>query len=215
MISFYPGPSKVYEQVPQWTKEAYNLGLLSINHRSKKFAEVLELTHKLLRQKLNIPSDYSIHFVSSATECWEIIAQSFIENESLHVYNGAFGEKWMDYTRKIVKKANVFNFNLNEKIDINQIPVHESTEVICLTHNETSNGTEISKETIKVIKKVNPSKLVAVDATSSLGGVNLDINDADICIYAKMPGLTCWNGYINLFPSSNRKRSCTWRKYPL
>ena len=89
MITFYPGPSKVYPQVEQYISEAFASGLISSNHRSKGFMELLEQTIADLKAKLDVPAGYEVYFVSSATECWEIIAQSLLIDSSLHIYNGA------------------------------------------------------------------------------------------------------------------------------
>jgi hypothetical protein len=47
-------------------------------------------------------------------------------------------------------------------------------KAICLTQNETSNGTQISNEIIGEFRTRNPQSLIAVDATSSRAGVALD-----------------------------------------
>ena len=98
MISFYPGPSRVHTEVPAYVRDAYDEGILSINHRSDEFVQMCERTIGLLKERLNVPKDYTIFFTGSATECWEIIAQSLITDKSYHIYNGAFGQKWFDYT---------------------------------------------------------------------------------------------------------------------
>ena len=105
MISFYPGPSRVYDEIPKYVKEALAQGILSMNHRSDEFISLSRKTVALLKTKLSIPKDYTIFFTSSATECWEIIAQSIIQKESTHIYNGAFGEKWYDYTKRLHPEA--------------------------------------------------------------------------------------------------------------
>ena len=84
LISFYPGPSRVYDDIPKYVKEAHKEGVLSMNHRSDEFMALYKETVSLLQKKLNIPKDYTILFTSSATECWEMIAQSLIEKESIH-----------------------------------------------------------------------------------------------------------------------------------
>ncbi|MDH5367519.1 MAG: aminotransferase class V-fold PLP-dependent enzyme [Cyclobacteriaceae bacterium] len=176
MISFYPGPSKVYEQIPKYVQEAYDKGIVSINHRSEEFVEISQKTILLLKEKLNIPDNYTIFFVSSATECWEIIAQSLIKNKSQHYYNGAFGEKWYEYTKKLTPSIEEVPFNLETFL----IPQKSDADVICITQNETSNGTAISNEIIAEVKQKNPDAILAVDATSSMGGVALNFSNADV-----------------------------------
>lgn len=117
MISFYPGPSRVHNEIPAYVKDAFKLGIMSINHRSEDFIKMSEKTVKLLKEKLNIPKSYTIFFTSSATECWEIIAQSLVSDKSYHLYNGAFGQKWFDYTKRIHPMAIPLPFDINEKLD--------------------------------------------------------------------------------------------------
>lgn len=180
MISFYPGPSRVHDEIPSYVKDAFNKGIMSINHRSEGFMEISKRTITLLREKLNIPKDYTIFFTSSATECWEIIAQSMVRTSSYHIYNGAFGQKWFDYSRRLHPDAASYSFSFNDKIDGKGLQTGESFDVICLTQNETSNGSQVSNAVIRSVKKNSGNTLIAVDATSSMAGIKLDFNTADI-----------------------------------
>jgi phosphoserine aminotransferase len=180
MISFYPGPSRVHRELPAYVRDAYAQGIMSINHRSDAFVDMSKRTIGLLKQKLGIPKTYTIFFTSSATECWEILAQSIVTDKSYHLYNGSFGQKWFDYTKRIRPLAEPIPFNLNEPLDPTRLIFDLKDGVLCLTHNETSNGTQVHNNVIKAIKRNNPSYLVAVDATSSMAGVQLDFKSADI-----------------------------------
>lgn len=178
MISFYPGPSKLEENIAEYFKEAADSGLLAANHRSEVFMDFITYTKVAIRQKLNVPEDYEIAFVSSATECWEIIAQSFVKNGSLHLYNGAFGEKWHAYASKIKNTQHEY-FNIEEPIPLEKITGKQ--DVVCITQNETSNATEIHPDLIrKLYSKMGDNQILAIDATSSLGGRNLPIAHGDI-----------------------------------
>ena len=180
MISFYPGPSKIYPEVASYMQDAAVEGVLSINHRSPEFAEISKAAILNLKEKLNIPEDYTVLYTSSATECWEIIAQSLIKRGSYHIYNGAFGEKWFKYTDKIIPNCQALQFDKEETINIDKIKVSKDTEVICLTQNETSNGTQVLVATIKELKEKFPEQLIAIDATSCMGGIETDFTAADI-----------------------------------
>ncbi|RAV99130.1 aminotransferase class V-fold PLP-dependent enzyme [Pseudochryseolinea flava] len=180
MISFYPGPSRVHDALPQYVKDAAKEGIMSINHRSETFVAMSKKTIGLLKEKLNIPRNYTIFFTSSATECWEIIAQSLITDKSYHLYNGSFGQKWFDYTQRLHPGAMPIAFDTEEQLDPNKLILDQREGIICLTQNETSNGTQVDNRTIGAIKKNNPSYLVAVDATSSMAGIKLDFKSADI-----------------------------------
>lgn len=178
MISFYPGPSQLYPGVERFMNEAFQGGILSQNHRSPAFVEMNKQTLTLLKEKLLIPEDYKVFYASSATECWEIIAQSLISKKSLHIYNGAFGEKWHDYTRNLGFEADNVQFERNEAPEL--IKADNDVDLVCLTHNETSNGTRLPEGYIKQVADINNSALVAVDATSSMAGEYLDFSQADV-----------------------------------
>jgi phosphoserine aminotransferase len=175
MISFYPGPSRVYDDVPAYVKAAHKKGILSLNHRSEEFMDLSRKTVKLLKQKLDIPADYSVFFACSATECWEMIAQSLIEKESIHLHTGSFGEKWFDYTKRLRPAAQSHPRDKEKLINPAEC-LFNSGELICITHNET----QVDNSIIGEIKKINPDHLLAIDATSSMAGVQLDFKAADI-----------------------------------
>jgi len=177
--SFYPGPSRVYDDIPVYVKDAHREGILSMNHRSDEFVTLSKQTIRLLKEKLNIPENYTIFFTSSATECWEIIAQSLITKKSLHIYNGAFGEKWFEYTQRLVPGAKAIPFNKEEEPDPKKLAL-KNAELICLTQNETSNGTQLSNKFISSIRKNNPDTLIAIDTTSSMAGIELNFKSADV-----------------------------------
>jgi phosphoserine aminotransferase len=185
LVNFYPGPSKLYPQIPQYIQEASHLGILGANHRSSTFIEISKHSIALLKEKLSIPEGYWVFYTSSATECWEIIAQSLIQKNSLHIFNGAFGEKWWNYTQKLKtqpEKIKKYSFEIEEELTSAHVKSQytEEIEMICLTHNETSNATAISYDALRQIRQDFPETLIAVDATSSLGGVALEIEQADI-----------------------------------
>ena len=181
MISFYPGPSKVWDQLSHYMQDAWKAGILSVNHRSPEFVNVSSETLRLLHEKLNIPEDYTILFTSSATECWEIISQSILgAAKSLHLFNGAFGEKWQEYTHNLTGNAIAHPFGLDELPEVSQLSIDADTLLIALTHNETSTGTALPEEFMKSIRENYPGTLIAVDATSSIAGVALPYNTADI-----------------------------------
>lgn len=180
MITFFPGPSKVYPEVATYFQDAFNKGILSINHRSSEFTAISKRCLELLKEKLNIPQDYTIYFTSSATEGWEITAQSLTEKYSFHLFNGAFGKKWHENTKKLGKETKAFQFDINVELDPVSIEIDSRAEIICLTQNETSNGTQVRNDIIAKFREMYPDKLIAIDATSSIAGIPLDFNNADI-----------------------------------
>lgn len=175
MITFYPGPSKLYPQVENYLHDAFHSGLLSMNHRSKPFMSMLSQAITALKDKLGIPSSYEVIFTSSATECWEIVAQSLTPGASYHLYNGAFGHKWQEYANRIHGRAYGEAYGLDEQPRLRQA----AHDLLCLTHTETSNGTVVADHSLISLRTAFKG-LIAVDATSSMGGVALPWEAADV-----------------------------------
>ena len=179
MLSFYPGPSKVHPEVLGFIQEAFSNGVVSINHRSERFEVLLKYTLQILHEQWNIPQDYTLYFISSATEAWEIVAQSLIKEKSLHLYNGAFGKKWAHYAHQIIPNAESFEFGLND--DLKSVASKLSTkdfDTLCLVQSETSNGT--GQKICRSDFNLNEDAIIAVDATSTMGGINLPWLEADV-----------------------------------
>lgn len=163
MITFYPGPSKIYPQVAAWAAEACTSGIVSMNHRSPEFMAITEGAMRGVREKLKVPASYHLAFVSSATEAWEIIAQSLTKQTRLHPYSGAFGKKWMDYAHRIKPP---------------QQP--DEADVLCVVQNETSNGTQVRMPVLGTFRQEFPDALITVDAVSSMAGIAFDWELADV-----------------------------------
>lgn len=179
MISFYPGPSQVHKKIPEYVQDAYSKGIMSINHRSPESMDLVKSTVELLKERLEVPEGYKVFFVSSATECWEIIAQSF-DGISYHFYNGSFGEKWFNTTKKIKPQSIGYQFDLNKELTLGELDLSMEKGLICLTQNETSNGTKISNKRIAKIRNKYEDHLIAIDATSSMAGDYLKFELGDI-----------------------------------
>ena len=60
VTSFYPGPATIHPSIPSLVKDAYEIGILSANHRSPDFMELSFAAKSQLRSQLNVPDDYDI-----------------------------------------------------------------------------------------------------------------------------------------------------------
>ncbi len=173
--TFYPGPSQLWPQMQNYLLEAYECGILSENHRGKAFGELVAETKVLFAEKMNLPADYRLLFASSATETWQILTQAYLQTPALHIYNGAFGQKWLNYARELRPMTESLAFGIDEPM-----PVHSGSLIICLTHNETSNGTQVSVSRLELLRQSYPNALILVDAVSSMAGVELPWWLADV-----------------------------------
>lgn len=204
MITFFPGPSQVYPEIKQYLADAFDTGIVSVSHRSGQFNQLSEETIQLLRLKLAIPENYTILYNTSATECWEIIAQSVTRCQSIHFHSGAFGEKWYQYAKAIHPLSRENKMPLNEPLLLDYMDIREEDEIICLTQNETSNATQIDLETMAMVRGAFPQKLIAYDCTSSMAGIHLPFALGDIWFASvqKCFGLPSGLGLLILAPSA-------------
>ena len=180
MITFAPGPSKVYDAVPQYLQDAYTQGILSVNHRSAVFMNLYRETEQLFREKLQVPADFTLLFTSSATESWEIISQSLVEQSSYHLYSGSFGKKWLEYAQYILPATQGQKLGANESIPVDQLQLGPEVDLIAVTQNETANASQVPMTVLKALAARYPEKMIAVDTTSSMGGIALDFSLADV-----------------------------------
>lgn len=207
MLTFAPGPSKVYDALPTYLQDAYTEGILSANHRSNAFMHLYQETEQLMREKLHMPEDYKLLFTSSATENWEIITQSIVQQASFHIYSGSFGKKWISFAKHINPATDGLKIEVNQVIDVASLEISEDFDLIALTQNETANATQVPMSVIEDIKGKYPEKMIAVDTTSSMAGIELDFTLADIW-YASVQkcfGLPAGLGILILSPKAIEK----------
>ncbi|SHN20469.1 phosphoserine aminotransferase apoenzyme [Cyclobacterium lianum] len=207
MLTFAPGPSKVFDRLPEYFQDAYRQGILSANHRSAVFMDLYRETESLFKEKLDVPSDYKLLFTSSATENWEIISQSLVEQASFHIFSGSFGKKWFDFAQNIIPETASLKLDKNTVLEVADLAVSDAFDFIAVTQNETSNATQVSNQIIADLAEKYPGKMLAVDTTSSMGGIYLDFRLADVW-YASVQkcfGLPAGLGLLVLSPRAIAK----------
>jgi len=180
MYSYHPGPSQVFPALRKYLTDAFDEGVLSLPHRHPDFSAMYSQVEALLRQKFNLPPDYALYFFSSATECWSVVSEGMVEDSALHLFTGDFGRRWYDYSYTINGRVARLDIEVDQPLDELGDDQFRNYEMVCLTHNETSNGSQIPASFISKLRRKLPESILAVDATSSLGGVNLPLTDADI-----------------------------------
>jgi phosphoserine aminotransferase len=185
VLSFAPGPTKIYPQIATYYGLGCEKGIFSLPHRSPEFCAILNRAKLLLHQKLAIPVDYQIAFLSSANECWDTLNRSFADLHFLHLFNGSFGEKWFGYRRHLNPEKTVgFELALDTTIDevcqLLESPTAAKAEVFCLVQGETSNGSLLQPDFIRYLRRAYPQSLICIDATSTMAGLALDWQSGDV-----------------------------------
>lgn len=185
-VNFTPGPSQLYFTVADHAREAFRSGVPSLSHRSKLFEQISQETTSGIRELLSIPAGYEIYFTSSATEIWERVIQNLVEEKSLHFVNGSFSKRFFEIAQQLNKRPE--KIEAKEGEGFTELSTNVSTELIALTHNETSTGVSLPLEFIHSFKSKMPDALVAVDAVSSLPYPEIDFTKVDSVFFSVQKG---------------------------
>ena len=185
MTYFGPGPSQLFPGFDTFIQDAIKEDIGSISHRSGKYQEVHKAAVDNLRKLVNLPEDYHVFFLGSASESWERIFSNFVDKKSFHFVNGSFSKKFHQYGIGSGVEANVreekaglgFSYLADTAID-------SDTELIAITKNETSTGVAVPLEDIYAIREKHPNALIAVDVVSTLPYPDIDFSKIDTAFFS-------------------------------
>lgn len=183
-------------------KEALRKGIPSISHRGDQYKNIHAETLAQLRNLLDVPEDYEILFTSSATESWEHLIRNCVNNESFHLVNGAFGEKFWQASG-ILGKNNLKHQSVDGScVDVSEVSIPDSTELLALTLNESSTGVSFPVSTLEAIREKYPNPIIAVDGVSSVPIPAMDLNLIDALYFSvqKCFGLPAGLGVLIVSP---------------
>ena len=187
-IFFTPGPTELFPEVRKFIDKALEDNVCSINHRSKEFMDVYRAATDSLRLLLNIPSNFNIFYLSSATECMDRLVQNCVEKNSFHFVNGAFADRFYKTAIELNKNAIKAEADYGKSFDFKNIDINNSPELICFTQNETSTGVQIDTEEIYNIKNKFPQSLTGADIVTSAPYVDLDFIKIDFAFFSVQKG---------------------------
>jgi phosphoserine aminotransferase len=187
-VNFTPGPSQLYFTVADHARHAFKEGIPSISHRGKKFEQISKHATDGIRELLKVPDNYHIFFTGSATEIWERIFQNLVEVNSFHLVNGSFSKRFHEIGIQLNKNAEKTEVGAGQGFTFPLAIPSVNTEVIAVTHNETSTGVSLPLDFIHELKRKNPDALVAVDAVSSLPYPAFDFNLVDTVFFSVQKG---------------------------
>lgn len=185
---FTPGPSELYPTVYKHIKTAFEENIPSISHRSDAFHEIYQNSVSTFKKLYNVPKDYRIYFLSSATEGMERILENVVEKKSFHFVNGAFSELFFNTAQSLGIGAKKVQAKAGEGFDVEKIKIEKNAELICLTQNETSTGVSTPMNDIYTIKKNNEKMLLALDIVSSAPFVDIDFSKIDCTFFSVQKG---------------------------
>ena len=194
-IFFTPGPSQLYFTVFDHVKKAFLKQIPSISHRSIEFEKIYKTCTDNLKVIFDLPKGYHVAFTSSANEVWERIIQNLIYDNSAHLINGAFSQKFYDFTKMYGINSKSYFFN-KEPYKIKNIK--NEFELISVSLNETSTGIMCNNDTINQIRKKFNNSLIALDCTSGSPRISFEAKNVDTFYFSVQkcfglpPGLGVW-----------------------
>ncbi|MBS1486289.1 MAG: aminotransferase class V-fold PLP-dependent enzyme [Bacteroidetes bacterium] len=184
---FGPGPSQIYFTVEDHLRKAFREGIPSLGHRTQAFESIFKNTTENLRTLLGAPADFHVFFAASATEIWERSIQNLVIEKSFHLVNGSFSNRYFEIATLLGKSAEKITAPLGEAFS-SDVKVHPDTELIGLTHNETSTGVSLSMDFVNQFRTTHPHSLIVVDAVSSLPYPQFDYTKIDSVFFSVQKG---------------------------
>jgi phosphoserine aminotransferase len=181
---FTVGPSQLYPTLPKHIQEALDKNVGTISHRGKQFEAIYKHATDGLRTLLQLPSDFEILFLSSATEIWERIIENCVEHTSFHCVNGSFSKRFYEFSVELGKKAVLEKADFGSGFYADKLNIPSDVEAICLTQNETSSGVKMPVAEINKVRAKNSEALIFVDAVSSLPYPQFDYSKIDSTFFS-------------------------------
>jgi len=183
-----PGPTPLPNEVLQaMTKQM-------INHRGPEFIEILAGVTDKLKQLFQTKNDVFV-LTSSGTGGMEAAIVNTLSpgDKVLSVSIGAFGERFATIAQLFGAEVIPLRFEWGQAADVAAVRQalrdNPAVKAVLVTHNETSTGvTNDLGDISSVVKEFD--KLLLVDAISSLGSINLPVDEwhCDVAITGSQKG---------------------------
>jgi len=183
-----PGPTPLPNEVLQaMTKQM-------IKHRGEEFGQILNGVTTKLKHLFQTKSDVLL-FTGSGTGGLETVIVNTLSpgDKVLSVSNGVFGERFATIAQQFGAEVIPLRFEWGKPADADAVrqalQAEPKIKAVLVTHNETSTGVTNDLASISsIVKEYN--KLLLVDAISSLGSINLPVDDwhCDVTVTASQKG---------------------------
>ncbi len=183
-----PGPTPCPNEILQaMTKQM-------INHRGPEFGQIVNGVTARLKQLFQTKNDVFL-LTGSGTGGLEAAIVNTLSpgDKALSISIGVFGERFATIAEQFGAEVIPLKFEWGKAADIDSIRRALETEpeirAVLVTHNETSTG--VTNDLARVSATVKEfDKLLLVDAISSLGSINLPVDDwhCDVVVTGSQKG---------------------------
>ena len=187
-VYFTVGPTQIHPNLGTYLNEGLEKGICSISHRGKELGELFAHTVSSLRTLLNVPADFHVFFIGSATEAMELIVENCADDKSFHFVNGAFSRRFFQTAKELGKHPEKCEAPAGEGFDMQKASIPADTELVCITANETSTGVRIDTPDIRALKLKHPDILFAMDIVSSTPYAPVDWGVIDCSFFSVQKG---------------------------
>ncbi|MGD1714370.1 pyridoxal-phosphate-dependent aminotransferase family protein [Dapis sp. BLCC M172] len=178
LMLMIPGPTPVPETA------LLAMAKHPIGHRSGDFSKIMAEVTENLKWLHQTKNDVLI-LASSGTGAMEAGIINFLSpgDRVLCGCNGKFGDRWAEVAEAYGLQVEKITAEWGQALDTEQFRQHleadkdKQIKAVILTHSETSTGVLNDIETINSHVKAHGEALIIVDAVTSLGAVNLPIDE--------------------------------------
>ena len=165
-----------------------------INHRGPEFAQIIHDVTDKLKQLFQTKNDLFLLTCSGTGGLEAAIVNTLSPGDKvLSVTVGVFGERFASIAEQFGAEVIPLRFEWGRAVDIDSLrralQAEPKIKAVMVTQNETSTGVTNDLAAISAVVK-EFDKLMLVDAISSLGSINLPVDDwhCDVTVTASQKG---------------------------
>lgn len=187
-IYFTVGPTQTHPKLWKYLNDGLEKGIYSISHRGKGFGELFGNTVSSLKKLLNIPEDFHVFFIGSATEAMALIIENCVKDKSFHFVNGSFSKRFFQTAQELRKHPEKCEVSAGSGFDYASVSIPNDAELVCFTQNETSTGVKLDMADISKLKGKHPDKIFAIDVVSATPYASVDYGAIDCAFFSVQKG---------------------------
>ncbi len=181
---FAVGPSTLHPDVSSWMQTFVEEGWGSCSHRSPRFNGLYFDMEEKLRELLGLPEDYYILISDSGSTIMEKLLQGLVREQTFHFVMGGFSQKQKTYAQRLGLQAQETVVDSGKSFYTPPSTIYPSTELICLTHCETSSGVKLSNTFLQELRAKYPDIPMSLDMVSTAPFTDLDLSQFESMFFS-------------------------------
>jgi alanine-glyoxylate transaminase / serine-glyoxylate transaminase / serine-pyruvate transaminase len=194
-----PGPSDVPPRVLQ------AMAAPTLGHLDPLYLRIMDETRRMLREVFRTRNELTMAISGTGSAGMEAAVVNLVEpgDEMIVCVNGVFGGRMRDVAQRAGATVHSVEAEWGRTIDAEAVAqalkAHPKTKVVGIVHAETSTGAHQPLEEISKLVH-DAGALLLVDTVTSLGGVELRVDDwrIDACYSGTQKCLSCPPGLAPL-----------------